>query len=614
MPDDPLNRHPFSGIHEMHTAKEAILCALVNPKIKTLLIQGASGTGKTVLARSVASITDREVVNIPLNVTDEQLFGSLDVESLLRDGSVRLNDSVLIRADGNILYLDDAGLLDHRLLKMLLGSVDDGVVRVERNNVSAEYLMGTVLIASMNPLESSLPQTIMDDFDVSVQVYGPKDPDIRIRIAEENITYRDGQSLFGPSNGIGEIDIRLDISAARALLPKVAIPTMLMRAISMLARKYRVQGYRGELATINVSLALAALDGRMEVSESDVEKAALMCIYHRKRRPKDRTKEECESKDKYGNTGESMLIDVIRRSDAYREKGNEDATDDEAACFGTDADPIIVSEEDLVMRVGDSFDAIDVIAEIDKGTYAERRSIRSLNSRGKSVGEEEYQGGILDLAVGATVRAAAPFQHRREKESASDMAVIIEMKDVRNRVRHELRRRTLLFVIDASGSLIIGSRMTNVKASVMSMLEKLHSRRDRVGIVRFSEGDTELIMPPTKHVESVAEVLANLSIGDRTPLSEGLMFTYEYMLSYTRKHPEEECYAIVITDGRANIPLREGADPIDEALELADKMRMPGLKWIVIDTGIGYSKNDVPESLSRRLDAKYYTLDDLKDN
>ena len=65
--------YPFSAVYGMDDAKRAIECALVNPRIRTVLIRGGPGAAKTVLARAAGRLSGRVLVNIPLNVTEAQL-------------------------------------------------------------------------------------------------------------------------------------------------------------------------------------------------------------------------------------------------------------------------------------------------------------------------------------------------------------------------------------------------------------------------------------------------------------------------------------------------------------------------------------------------------------
>jgi magnesium chelatase subunit D len=140
MPSEHLNTFPFAAVVGMDDGKRAIECALANPNIRTVLIRGGEGSAKTTLARSSGSIGSRKVVNCPLNVTDEQLFGGLDIEKTLKSGKPEMQKGLLARADGNILYIDDVNLMDRAMLSGLLDCVLTGTVKVEHQHVSFTQL------------------------------------------------------------------------------------------------------------------------------------------------------------------------------------------------------------------------------------------------------------------------------------------------------------------------------------------------------------------------------------------------------------------------------------------------------------------------------------------
>ena len=85
-PVDMTMGFPFSAVYGMDDAKRAIECALVNPRIRTVLIRGGPGSAKTVLARAAGRFSGKRLVNIPLNVTEEQLFGGMDIDATIREG------------------------------------------------------------------------------------------------------------------------------------------------------------------------------------------------------------------------------------------------------------------------------------------------------------------------------------------------------------------------------------------------------------------------------------------------------------------------------------------------------------------------------------------------
>ena len=72
--------YPFTAVVGQEQAKKALLIALVNQKAGGLLIGGAKGTAKAVLTRSCEELAGgRRLLTLPLNVTEDMLFGSIDI-------------------------------------------------------------------------------------------------------------------------------------------------------------------------------------------------------------------------------------------------------------------------------------------------------------------------------------------------------------------------------------------------------------------------------------------------------------------------------------------------------------------------------------------------------
>ena len=83
-----IKRYPFAAIVGQENAKLALLLALINPKAGGLLISGEKGTAKSTLVHSAASLVNpQEIVTVPLNVTEDMLFGSIDVEYALQSAT-----------------------------------------------------------------------------------------------------------------------------------------------------------------------------------------------------------------------------------------------------------------------------------------------------------------------------------------------------------------------------------------------------------------------------------------------------------------------------------------------------------------------------------------------
>ncbi len=623
--------YPFPAVYGMEQAKKALMCAMANPKIKTVLIKGASGTGKTLVARSLGEVSGKSIVNVPLNVTDEQLFGCLDLESAIKEGKIELQEGLLQRADGNILYMDDVNLFEQRMINGVIEAVLSGRVKIERENISTTYDVDTVLIATMNVHDSYLSPVILDHFDICVDADYPEDEAGRTEILRRSLAFDEDPDTFASEYADEERAIAEKIGKAKEIAEGAVVSESIARTIASVSGKMGIDGTRGDLSTANVAVALAALDGRSEVSDVDLEEAAVMCLSHRRKvvrgRRVDRMEKVVHSSVGFNTESRAIFKAVHPARDAKH--GADSDPDGETP---ENSDPAAVADdshvfrgkesEDIITKIGETFETIDLFeqegaakARGASSTKGKRVLKKTTTRSGRYVGSRFTEERNPDLAFDATVRAAAPYQIKRHKEKDTGMAVIIEKPDMREKIRETRSSSTFLFAVDTSGSLIIRNRMVAVKGAILSLLKQHYVKKDRVGFMTFNESAIQMLMQPSREVETIYRLLDDLAIGKRTPLSAALQYLSDYMSMYIKKRPDDDCYVVLVTDGGANICLDPDdtvTDPIEEALGIARRMNIPGVKWIVIDSEKKFDAVHHAKDLADALRATYYTLDDLK--
>ena len=606
-----VNGFPFAAVVGMEDSKRALECALINPNIRTVLLRGGSGSAKTTLARAAAGITDRTVINCPLNVTEEQLFGGIDVEEAIKTGKAVLQPGLLSRADGNILYIDDVNLMDRGMLAGILDAVLTGNVHVERGPISANYPCNTTLIATMNPNDSDLSSHTLDRFDLCA--YAPAaDESQRKSILSRNVSYSQDPERFRSLYREEEDAETEKVVRGTKILPLVTISDELVTVISELCIKVAADGLRGDLAMVNCAKSLAALNGRDEVLKKDVEEAAVLCLPHRRNydQPPPPPPEPPEDEEPPEENDEDQQQDPPDQDDGQDEQQDDDDKDDNE----TPPPPDLPDLEEMMFEIGRQFRVIDYLDTNERlpsrtKTRKGRRAMAvSADGTGRYARAKYPDGKTNDIAFDATIRAAAPYQKVRHSD---DLSLVIESQDIRMKVRERRSGCTLLFLVDASGSLGVRKRMSTVKGAILSMLRDSYVKRDRIGLMAFRRDSAEMILPPTKSVEYSYKCLEELPTGGKTPLGEALIRVNEYMTAYARCHIGERCYIILLTDGRANVPLQEGMNANEEVQKMAEDMSIPHVKWIVVDASASFPHFDNAERLAEKMGARYFRLEDL---
>ena len=192
------------------------------------------------------------------------------------------------------------------------------------------------------------------------------------------------------------------------------------------------------------------------------------------------------------------------------------------------------------------------------------------------------------------------------------MAIVLEKSDLRQKVRERKNGVSIMFLVDASGSMGARKRMVAVKGAVFSLLKESYQNRDKVGLISFRKDKAEILLPFTKSVDFAYKKLKEMPTGGTTPLAAAILKAHLETKKEQRLNPGEKCYVVLTTDGRANSSVT-GGDALADAMNIAATVGKDGSAiWIVVDTGIGYPHLDNALHLSERLNGIYLRLEDLK--
>lgn len=246
-------------------------------------------------------------------------------------------------------------------------------------------------------------------------------------------------------------------------------------------------------------------------------------------------------------------------------------------------------------------------------SYAGRRSVtRTERKRGRYIQSRPAQGRVDDLAFDATVRAAAPFQiERGEIKKKNLVAFAVRPGDYMKKIRVRKAANLILFLVDASWSMAVAERMAATKGAIMSLLTDAYQRRDRVGLIVFQKNLATLVLPPTNSVMLAETALEDIPVGGKTPLSAGLMMSYETLRKEKLLHPEIMPLLIVLTDGAGNVSIGFGS-PQEEAYNIADLITKEHIHSVVVNMEHAAFDQGLAQALADHLKAPCYTITDLK--
>lgn len=615
---------PFSAVMGQNDIKKTLIWNYINPKIGGVLISGQKGTAKSTLVRASSTICGKEIIELPLNVTEDRLIGAIDFEKAMKYGKKALDKGILYYADDNILYMDEVNLLSENIVKALLEAASAGNVHVEREGISEEYDSRFILIGSMNPEESGLRPQLLDRFGLYVDVSAEENKLVRCEIIRRRLDFEKNPDAFWERFKQQDAEIKKRIEEARERLKKIVVSNNALKIAAELALSSNCQGSRGEIAIVETARAICAWNGNTSVTKDSLVEAAKYALPHRMRDgmppqpeeqypPEEKEQEATERNDEQKEEKEEQFPaneqeEVNDTDTSPEEKMEEEQNNDETEEEKTPTENRL-PDEDKIDECGEIFEVCKWLdndntrLKINKGS-GRRSLVKTGTFQGRYV--KSIMGEGADIAFDATIRAAAPYQKTREKNG---LAFVIKKSDFRQKVREKRTGSFLVFVVDASGSMGAGKRMTAVKGAVLSLLSDAYQKRDKVAMITFRRDNAEIVLGMTRSIDLAAKKLETLATGGKTPLYAGLEAAHQLVKAAKKKEKDLMPVIILVSDGRATAG--KSSKPFGDALEQARAIAADKIKSVVIDVEQDFIKLKLAEKIGEEMNADVYQLSGL---
>lgn len=678
---------PLSMVVGQDAIKQALLLSSVNYRMGGVVISGGKGTAKSVMARALhqllppievikgspfniepsgefgiddflrtdmanggPDLSERETevipcpfVQVPLNVMEDRLIGSADLEESVKTGKTVFSPGLLAKAHRGVLYVDDINLLDEETANILLNVVNDGWVQVEREGISVRYPCKPLLIATFNPDEGELRDHLLDRIAVALSAdAAPMDIGQRVDAVQAVLN-------FSPSGAQGnadaetalsdaienEDDLKTAIVFAREYIKDLKIAPSQVQYLCEEAIRAGCQGHRAEIFASEVARASAALEGR-QITSDDLRLAVKLAIAPRGtfiNTPMD----EDEMMPPPPPPPPPPQMDEQNDDKEDEEEKEEEEEEDENDEPDED-EPDQPDVPDVPQEFMFDVDATPMDPDLIDFTSRERagkgggRGLIFSQDRGRYIKPMLPKGKVTRLAVDATLRASAPYQKSRRQRAIGTKnegrGVHIEQSDVRIKKMARKAGSLIIFVVDASGSMAL-NRMNAAKGAAMSLLTEAYQSRDQISLIPFQGDMADVLLPPTKSIAMAKKRLESMPCGGGSPLAHALQMAMLTGINAQKSGDVGKVVVVCISDGRANVPLcvsmGEEFDPDadedskdgkpsrgylkEEVLACAKQLGvLPGFNLLCIDTENKFISTGIAKDIANAAMGKYHQI------
>lgn len=570
---------PLPGLVALDTPRLALLLLAVEPRLRGIAFAGPAGSGKSALLHGLAALLpDLPFEMLPLGSDEEALLGGLDLEATLARGVRVVRHGLLARADGGLLAAEDCNLLPEGTVNLLLGALDAGEVRIEREGLSLRSPCRLRLVATFDPAEGPPRAHLLDRIGLIVPLPRLGPAGARSEVVRRHLS---------PAADLWEEDLevlREVVAVARASLDGIRLSDPQARELAGAAVALGVQGHRADLFAQLAARASAALALRDAVQREDLELAVRLVLVPRATQ---RPAAEESGPPPAAETPPEPRQDPSDTPPDPPADGDVELTEEVLTALATDLPDVLATLPFRAARGGRS---------------GSRGSTDGTRGRHVTSVPGTPREGRLDVI--ATLRAAARWRRLRPRGARR---VVVRAEDLRIKRFRDKAGALFLFAVDASGSMAL-NRMRQAKGAVHALLERAYVNRDRVALMSFRGQGAELLLPPTGSVELLRRAVDQIPTGGGTPLAATLVAALE-VAQQARRRGLHNIVLVLLTDARANVGLKaDRAGVEDELRQLALLTAATGLKALVIDTQRSYLSQGSAQKLAAWLGGQYLYL------
>ena len=185
------------------------------------------------------------------------------------------------------------------------------------------------------------------------------------------------------------------------------------------------------------------------------------------------------------------------------------------------------------------------------------------------------------------------------------LPIRLTIEDVRYAMHQEMPKEAIYLVVDTSGSMGQRQRLKGTEKLLSQLIQMMYVKRQYVSLITFQKQGAHCVVPLTQRIESIPKALGDARIGGRTPFVKGLEEAAKQIRVDMSQMGYIQANVVVITDGKVTSQALQGLE------QVGDWLISQRIQTIVIDTDTSFVRMNRGKEIARMLGAEYVRVQDI---
>ena len=174
----------------------------------------------------------------------------------------------------------------------------------------------------------------------------------------------------------------------------------------------------------------------------------------------------------------------------------------------------------------------------------------------------------------------------------------LTIEDVRYAMYQEIPKEAIYLVVDTSGSMGQRQRLQGAEKLLSQLVQMMYVKRLYVSLITFQKHGAQCVVSLTQRIETIPKALGEARIGGRTPFVKGIEEAVKQIGNDMSQMGHVQAKVVIITDGKVTSQALQGLDDIGRWFA------NHGIQTTVIDTDHSFVRMNRAKEIAHMLGAE----------